>query len=160
MNYLYESSKTTFASCWGFQAMAKAKGGEVVQDLKEAELGTTELWLTEEGKKDHVFKNLPTNFFAQMGHEDIVKKLPQEAILLASSKKVKNEAFTFKNKPIYCTQFHPELNKNDLKKRMQIYPEYVTKILGISQEEFIKTKCIDSTDTDKLMINFINQYIT
>ena len=68
--------------------------------------------------------------------------------------------YSFKNKPIYCTQFHPELNKNDLKKRMQIYPEYVTKILGISQEEFIKTKCRDATDTDKLMINFINQYIT
>ena len=124
MNYLYESSKATFASCWGFQAMAKAKGGEVVQDLKEAELGTTELWLTEEGKKDHIFKNLPTKFFAQMGHEDIVKKLPEEAVLLASSKKVKNEAFKFKKKPIYCTQFHPELNKNDLKKRMEIYPEY------------------------------------
>jgi GMP synthase (glutamine-hydrolysing) len=160
MNYLYEYSKTTFASCWGFQAMARAKGGEVMHDLKEAELGTTELWLTEEGKKDDVFKNLPTKFFAQMGHEDIVKKLPKEAVLLASSKKVKNEAFKFKKKPIYCTQFHPELNKNDLKKRMEIYPEYVTKILGISQKEFLKTKCMDSTDTDQLMINFIRQYIT
>ena len=28
--------------------------------------------------------------------------------------KVQNEAFRFAQKPIYCTQFHPELNKIDL----------------------------------------------
>jgi len=159
MNYLYDNSTITFASCWGFQAMAKARGGEVVQDLDEAELGTTKLWLTNEGKKDKIFQHLPHTFVAQMGHEDIVKKLPSEAILLASSEKVKNEAFTFKNKPIYCTQFHPELNKNDLEKRMKTYPEYVKKILGISESEFIKTRCRNSKDTNELMLRFKQEYI-
>ena len=139
--------------------MAKARGGEVVQDLEEAELGTIELQLTNEGKKDKIFKHLPYRFLAQMGHEDIVKKLPSESILLASSEKVKNEAFKFKNKPIYCTQFHPELNKNDLKKRMKRYPEYVKKILGISQEEFISKKCENSKDTNTLILRFIQEYI-
>lgn len=151
MNYLYEEHKITFASCWGFQAMAKARGGEVVQDLKRAELGTIELHLTTEGKKDKVFQNLPERFFAQMGHEDIVDKLPNDAILLASSKKVKNEAFRFKKKPIYCTQFHPELKKNDLKKRMETYPSYVKKILGISNSEFLKRHCLEAKDTEQLI---------
>tara|TARA_Y100001968_G_C19433926_1_gene758570 strand:- start:2096 stop:2824 length:729 start_codon:yes stop_codon:yes gene_type:complete len=160
MNYLYEHSKVTFASCWGFQAMAKARGGEVVHDLKRAELGTTQVFLTNEGKKDIIFKHLPHMFLAQMGHEDIVEKLPDQAILLASSKKVKNEAFKFKNKPIYCTQFHPELKKIDLEKRMKRYPDYIRKILGISQKEFIEKKCIDSKDTDLLILNFIKQFTT
>ena len=159
MQYLVSFSKKTFASCWGFQAMAKARGGEVVRDLHEAELGTTELFLTNEGKKDNIFQHLPDIFLAQMGHEDIVKRLPSDAILLASSKQVKNEAFTFKNKPIYCTQFHPELNKNDLKQRMKRYPEYVKKILGISENEFINTRCQDSKDTNKLLLKFIEEYI-
>tara|TARA_B100000945_G_C20427100_1_gene621196 strand:- start:6791 stop:7522 length:732 start_codon:yes stop_codon:yes gene_type:complete len=151
MNYLYEENKITFASCWGFQAMAKARGGEVVHDLKRAELGTIELHLTTEGKKDKVFQNLPERFFAQMGHEDIVDKLPHDAILLASSKKVKNEAFRFKKKPIYCTQFHPELKKNDLKQRMETYPSYVRKILGISNSEFLKRHCLEAKDTEQLI---------
>ncbi len=159
MNYLYEQSKITFASCWGFQAMAKARGGHVVHDLKRAELGTILIHLTEEGKKDNIFKKLPDSFFCQMGHEDIVDKLPPEAILLASSKKVKNEAFCFKKKPIYCTQFHPELNKNDLKERMQTYPTYVQKILGISQREFIKKKCFDAKDTENLIFDFIKTHL-
>jgi len=160
MNYLYENSKITFASCWGFQAMAKARGGEVIHDIKRAELGTIKVFLTQEGKKDIVFRHLPDVFLTQMGHEDIVEKLPSESTLLASSKKVKNEAFRFNEKPIYCTQFHPELNKIDLKKRMQTYPGYITKILGISQKEFIETRCIESQDTDSLILDMIKTFTT
>jgi GMP synthase (glutamine-hydrolysing) len=159
MNYLYDHSKITFASCWGFQAMAKARGGEVIHDLEQAELGTTKLWLTNEGKKDKIFQHLPHTFLAQMGHEDIVKTLPLDAILLASSEKVKNEAFTFKKKPIYCTQFHPELNKNDFIKRMTRYPEYLEKILGISKMEFINKRCKNSKDTNKLILRFLQEHV-
>ena len=34
---LVEASQPTFASCWGFQAMARALGGHVVTDLQRAE---------------------------------------------------------------------------------------------------------------------------
>ena len=64
-----------------------------------------------------------------------------------------------KKKPIYCTQFHPELNKLDLKKRMETYPNYINEILGISQEDFISKKCIETKDTHDLIFNFINEYI-
>ena len=131
---------------------------QVINDLNKAELGTTEIWLTKEGQRDKIFKKLPNKFLAQMGHEDVVIKLPRESVLLASSKKVKNEAFRFIKKPIYCTQFHPELNKNDLKERMETYPAYIEKILGISKKEFINTRCFDSKDTEKLLLNFINTY--
>ncbi|MEM7316471.1 MAG: gamma-glutamyl-gamma-aminobutyrate hydrolase family protein, partial [Planctomycetota bacterium] len=39
MRQLYEQSKPTFASCWGFQAMARALGGRTITDLDRAELG-------------------------------------------------------------------------------------------------------------------------
>ena len=51
MKFLFDKSKETFGSCWGFQAMAKAIGGEVINNIKLAELGTTELKLTKKGKK-------------------------------------------------------------------------------------------------------------
>ena len=158
MQFLYEKSKPTFASCWGFQAMAKAMGGEVINDLQLAELGTTKLKLTKEGKKDPIFKHLPDTFFCQMGHEDIVIKKPKNSTILASSKKIKIEAFCFNNKPIYCTQFHPELRVKDLKYRMKTYPNYIKKILGISTQEFLDTKCFEAKESENLLNHFIKTY--
>ncbi len=158
MKFLYEESKPTFASCWGFQAMAKAMGGEVINDLQLAELGTIKLTLTKEGKNDPIFKNLSNSFFCQMGHEDIVIKKPINSTILASSEKIKIEAFCFNNKPIYCTQFHPELALEDLKYRMQTYPKYVKKILGISQKEFLETRCFEAKETENLLNQFIQTY--
>jgi len=158
MQYLFSISKKTFASCWGFQAMAKAMGGEVVNDLNLAELGTIELKLTKSGKKDPIFGKMPHHFLCQMGHEDIVITKPKESIILASSKKINIEAFRFEEKPIYCTQFHPELKVSDLKKRMKTYPKYVEKILGISHEKFIKEHCFESKEAETILKKFINFY--
>ena len=56
MRDLVRESKPTFASCWGFQAMAKAHDGKVETDLSRAEVGTHQLHLTEAGKKDSLFQ--------------------------------------------------------------------------------------------------------
>ena len=37
---VHNCGKPTFASCWGFQALARAMGGRVIHDLERAELGT------------------------------------------------------------------------------------------------------------------------
>ena len=122
---LHDASKPTFASCWGFQAMARALGGEVVTDHGLAEVGTVLLELTSEGEADPVFGPLGKRFHAQIGHEDIVTALPPGATLLASSERVRNEAFRIEGKPIYATQFHPELSREDLIARIRRYPAYL-----------------------------------
>src|SRR3954453_2069668 len=106
---IHRIATPTFASCWGFQAMARAMGGRCVNDLPNAELGTIDLELTEEGRVDPFFKFLPRKFAAQAGHEDHVVALPRDAVLLASSATIKEQAFRFENRPIYSTYFHPEL---------------------------------------------------
>ena len=52
LRLVYDFRKPTFASCWGFQAMARALGGKVVKDLDRAEIGTHSLYLTEAGLAD------------------------------------------------------------------------------------------------------------
>ena len=79
-------SKPTFASCWGFQALAKALGGSVVSDITRAELGTCELQLTQAGQRDPVFRQLGASFYAQVGHHDTVDVLPADAVPLARSR--------------------------------------------------------------------------
>jgi len=156
MRELFELGKPTFASCWGFQAMAKALGGEVVTDRTRAELGTVEVRLTEAGRSDPLFAPLGEEFLAPMGHQDCVVRLPPGAVLLASSEKVENQAFRFPGKPIYCTQFHPELNRAALIERVRAYPSYVETITGERIDQFMQ-RCQETTATDQLLGRFVQQ---
>ena len=154
MRRLVSQSKPTFASCWGFQAMARALGGEVVTDPQRAELGALPLRLTPAGCQDPLFAGLPRLFLALLGHEDIVTELPPEAIRLASSAGVENEAFVIRKKPIYGTQFHPELNRNSFLDRVRTYPEYVERIAGVTCEEFAG-RCRDTPEASSLLKRFV-----
>lgn len=108
-----EQGRPLFCSCFGHQALASALGGEVITDRDRTELGTFELSLTEQGKADPLFGQLPARFKAQLGHNDHVVKLPRGAELLASSERCEIQAYRLVGKPVYATQFHPELSHHD-----------------------------------------------
>jgi GMP synthase (glutamine-hydrolysing) len=153
MRQLHETSKPTFASCWGFQAMARAMGGEVVTDRSRAEVGTRWLELTPEGKKDPVFGPLGERFQVQIGHEDIVTRLPEGATLLASSATVENEAFCFGDRPIYCTQFHPELDRDGIVTRIAQYPSYLP-LAGYDTMEDFSNATPETPETEAILRRF------
>lgn len=153
METLYETAKPTFASCWGFQALARALGGRVVTDHARAEVGVLPLRLTEAGRRDPVFSPLGTPFHAVIGHEDIVDELPPGAVSLVSSATLPNEAFTFPGKPIYATQFHPELDREDLVARLAAYPPYL-KLAGAATLEEFRNAHPETADTASLLRRF------
>jgi len=154
---LLDLGKPTFASCWGFQAFARAAGGECIHDPERAEIGTLDLHLTDAGREDPLFGQLPATFQAQAGHEDRVSKLPPEAVRLASSDLVANQAFKFEGRLIYCTQFHPELDREALVQRVRAYPRYVEELAGVSIEDFERDHCRDTPDTRLLLKRFAAQ---
>ncbi len=159
LRLVYDLAVPTFASCWGFQAMARAMGGRVVKDLSRAEIGTHKLWLTADGRSDPVFGPLGDVFFGQMGHEDVVTRLPGGAVRLAHSDRVENQAYCFPDRPIYCTQFHPELNCGDLLKRVVHYPDYIRKIAGMEPDRF--TELIHETpETETLLKRFVETFVS
>ncbi len=150
---IYELRKPTFASCWGFQAFARALGGRCIHDPAHAELGTTRLELTEAGRQDSLFGELECHFHGQSGHEDHVVELPASATLLASSSVVANQAFKLDEALIYCTQFHPELDCDSFLDRIRAYPQYVERIAGKTVEEFAE-HCHDTPQTRQLLSRF------
>jgi GMP synthase (glutamine-hydrolysing) len=158
MQELYDWSKPTFASCWGFQALAKALGGEVVTDLSRAELGTHTVHLTPAGERDPLFAPLGKTFRAHMGHQDIVEQLPPNAVRLGSTAAVENQAFTFPGKPIYCTQFHPELNRAAVCQRVQAYPQYIERIAHTSLPAFLAS-CEDTPQAEALLPRFVEHVL-
>jgi GMP synthase (glutamine-hydrolysing) len=154
LRLVHAARRPTFASCWGFQALARALGGRVVKDLARAEVGTHDLHLTPAGMADPVFGPLGPIFRGQMGHEDHVVELPEGATRLAYSQGVENQAYRFDDRPIYCTQFHPELNCADLLERVQVYPEYVERIAGLPPERLVDM--IEETpETEALLQRFV-----
>lgn len=153
LRLLYESKCPTFASCWGFQALARALGGTVIKDPDNAELGTHEIDLTNHALQDPVFGGLPQRFSAQMGHEDRVVELPEGAIHLARTDRVEYQAYTFADRPIYATQFHPELSIEALMQRVQAYPEYVQLVAGMTIESFCAS-IRPTPDAAELIVRF------
>jgi GMP synthase (glutamine-hydrolysing) len=159
LRLLHEIGKPTFASCWGFQAFARALGGVVVHDFARAEIGTKYIRRTEAGRADPLFAELENTFQGQMGHEDRVSVLPSGATLLASTDLVENQAYRFDDKPIYCTQFHPELNRADLLRRIRAYPSYIERVAGLTLAEF-EAQCHDTPQTEALLPRFVKMVLS
>lgn len=156
--HLVESGRPTFGSCWGFQALARALGGTVKHDLENAELGTNPVTLTDAGKQDPIFSQLPDTFLAYMGHEDRVTQLPPGAVLLASTAKVAQQAFCLHDRPVYCTQFHPELNLAMLLRRVEAYPEYCERIAKIPFTQF-RSLCREALESEGLLRLFRDRFV-
>ena len=150
---VHASGKPTFASCWGFQGMARAMGGRVENVPEISEIGTYSLFLTYEGLRDPIFGPLGQEFRAQMGHEDHVVELPPRTTLLASSKRVPYQAYRFDDAPIYCTQFHPELRAKDLALRLSRYTRYEAYLDGTLPE--FHDSISDTPETERIIARFV-----
>lgn len=96
--------------CYGHQLVANMYGGEVDHDESQSKFGAYEVRLTEDGREDSIFKDLPEEFLAQYAHKDSVTKLPAGAKLLGGGSKCKFSALCYGD-TAYTTQFHPEIER-------------------------------------------------
>lgn len=123
-----------FASCFGFQALVQAFGGEVRSDPDAAEVGTFEISVTEAGRSEAIFADAGTSFDAQLGHNDSADaRLPANLVNLARSERAPVQAIRVKDAPVIATQFHPELSMEDNIVRYRRY--LVAYAPGLSDDE-------------------------
>jgi GMP synthase-like glutamine amidotransferase len=105
--------------CLGAQLLAKACGAKVKRASVE-EIGWYKISLTEEGKKDALFKDIGKELDVFQWHEDTFE-IPEGATLLATSDGTcKNQAFRF-GKSIYGLQFHIEVTPKMLESWVRCY---------------------------------------
>lgn len=96
-----------FGFCAGHHITGKLYGAELLRSV-EKEVGDNFLFID---RKDPIFKGCPKKFLVRQNHHDSIT-LPGEFILLAHSQGCKVSMMKHRTKPIYTTQFHPEiLNK-------------------------------------------------
>lgn len=106
-------------ACFGIGALGSHQGAQVDRSFKEP-VGSVEVTLTAQGRKDPLLGGLPARFDAFTGHKEAISRLPGHAVLLASSPSCPVQAFRVGSNA-YATQFHPELNVAGLCTRVEVY---------------------------------------
>lgn len=93
--------------CYAHQLMAQSFGGEVGYHPQGLEIGSTFIDLTDEGKTDPLFAELPLRFPVFVGHSQTVTSLPPGARVLAYNSFEPHHAIAFSPRA-WGLQFHPE----------------------------------------------------
>ena len=103
---LFETGVPTFGICYGFQAMARALGGEV-RRTGLSEFGHTALRVTE--PRSVLFTGLPAEQSVWMSHGDAVWSAPVGFAVTAESDGAHVAAFENPDRGLAGVQFHPEV---------------------------------------------------
>jgi GMP synthase (glutamine-hydrolysing) len=91
--------------CLGHESIGSLFGASVIHN-QEAESGTCILRMVND---DSIFQDIPPEFNIVTHHRGSIT-LPKDFVLLASSKKCKNQIIKHSQRDIYGFQFHPELS--------------------------------------------------
>ena len=109
-------------ACYGIGTLGTLAGGVVDRTYGEP-IGPMRIELTEEGRADQLLGGLPPTFTALLGHKEAVSRLPDGAVLLASSGTCPVQAFRI-GANVYATQFHPELDLQGIITRTEVYAHH------------------------------------
>ena len=145
-----------FASCFGFQCLVEALGGRIAHDPANTEVGTYELSLTSAGKEDDLFGDLPDVFWAQLGRKDRAVSLPQGIPNLASSQRCTMQGLRVPGKPVWASQFHPELDGETNRERYLFYLRGYSEHMTPAEREDALANFRESPHTLGLLRRFID----
>jgi GMP synthase (glutamine-hydrolysing) len=105
--------KPILGVCFGHQLIAKAYGGRVERGPAR-EIGVVNLELTEAGKRDPLFRDLPESFKVGETHGDVVTEPPLVRTALLAHNDVYPAQAIGIGENVRGTQFHPEIPREQL----------------------------------------------
>jgi GMP synthase (glutamine-hydrolysing) len=95
--------------CYGHQLLAKAMGGKVSNHPQGREIGTVDIDLFPESRRDALFAGLPGTMPVHSAHSQTVLSLPHKGIILAGNAFEAHHAFRIGDSA-WGVQFHPEFD--------------------------------------------------
>ena len=107
--WIKTSNVPLFGICAGHHIVGRLYGSELLRSV-EKEVGDNFLFVDRE---DPVFKGCPGKFSVRQNHHDSIT-LPGDFLLLAHSENCKVSMMKHPSKPLYTTQFHPEVLNKEL----------------------------------------------
>jgi GMP synthase (glutamine-hydrolysing) len=115
----------TLGICYGHQLLAHAFGGEVDYNPRGREIGTIELRRHDVAAGDPLFGDLPQQWRAHVTHRQSALRLPDAAVLLASSAQEPHHAFRLGEAPVWGVQFHPEFCEGIMRAYIEVLGEAI-----------------------------------
>ena len=105
---VFEKKIPILGICYGLQLIAKEFGGRIKTSKKKREFGEAVIF---KKKKSNLFENFYNvkKTIVWMSHQDVVSKLPDNFVNVASTNNSLYTAIQHKTKKIYGIQFHPEV---------------------------------------------------
>lgn len=153
---IIEIGVPVFASCFGFQLVVEALRGEVVHDPENVEVGTYEMRLTDAGRDDPIFGGLPDRFPAQVGRKDRAERLPEGVLHLASSERCRYHALRIPGRPVWGTQFHPELDRTRNLARFRRYIDGYVPTMSDEDRRRALERFRESPEASRLLRRFLH----
>lgn len=117
-----EADHPFLGCCYGVGTLGTVIGAVIDRTYPEP-VGGMKITVTEEGRGDPLFTELPDVFDAYGGHKEAAAVLPPEALCLATSPQCPVQAFRVRQN-VYATQFHPELDLDGLDVRLDAYKNH------------------------------------
>jgi GMP synthase (glutamine-hydrolysing) len=130
-----EANVPILAICLGHQLLADWLGGEVKRGRWE--IGWLPITVNEAGQADPILSGLGQTFYGFLWHGDQVTRLPEEAILLASSELCRVQAYRLRGRPVWSLQFNPQYDPAIAESVTRHSPWIASR--GWDQEEIIAT---------------------
>ena len=169
MKLCQKKVKNILAICWGMQVAVTAAGGEV-KKADGSHIGiANEIIINDNGLNHPLYKNKDIKFNSPAFNFDEVKKLPNNAICLASNKTNKIQSLYFKinETNIWGLQYHPEITYEKMINLIEFRKDRLIENRKVFENEnevknhisFIKNE-IKITNKEKRMIelkNWLNQ---
>lgn len=120
--------------CYGVGTVGTHQGARIDRTYGES-TQAARISLTDEGRSDALFRELPDQFEAFVGHKEAISEVPGHFSVLASSPGCPVQAFRV-GRNVYATQFHPELDAGAMTSRVHAYanhgyfdPEHVDELI-------------------------------
>ncbi|WP_133130070.1 type 1 glutamine amidotransferase [Legionella yabuuchiae] len=158
IRYCFDKNIPVLASYFGFQIAMEELGGKVILDKENMEMGVYSIQLYPDAKDDPLLYDYPEHFWAVSGHKERASSIPSSCIHLASSEQCPYHIVKFIDKPIYCFQFHPEVDKKDLITRITRYQmRYLEG--NESLQQIIDTAIHNTPYSNKLVKDFIDRVV-
>ena len=161
--------KNILAICWGMQVAVTAAGGEV-KKADSSHIGiASEITINNEGLNHPIYKGKEKKFNSPAFNFDEVKKLPDNAICLASNKinKIQSLYFKVNETKVWGLQYHPEITYEKMISLIEFRKEKLIKLRKVFRDEkdiekhisLIKNE-ISISNKEKRMVelkNWLNQ---
>ncbi len=143
--------------CYGVGTVTTHLGGTVDRTYGEA-VGAIAIRLTPAGGSDELLQGVSPMFHAFVGHKEACNGTPPGVTLLATGSVCPVQMYRV-GQHVYVTQFHPELDADDLAERMRIYqhagyfrPDEMDDLIAMAYNSEV------SGEQHLLLANFVRRY--